>query len=187
MNNVIHSVNHVTFKQQIARTFAASKYYHNYSIIEFNMKNLIRFIAILFTAITLSALMAHLLELRVKINLSKEDYQIVQGIYSGWQWLGIFEIGAIILTIIWIIFDRKLKNIFPFLLTSLICFILSIFVFFIFTFPTNQETLNWTSLPNHWDELRKTWEYSHATRAILSLFGFSFLILALLKNTIGRQ
>ena len=61
------------------------------------MKNAIRFTAILFAVITLSALMAHLLELRVKINLSKEDYQIVQGIYSGWQWLGIFEIGAIIL------------------------------------------------------------------------------------------
>ena len=49
------------------------------------MKNLIRFIAILFTAITLSALMAHLLEIRIKINLLKEDYQTVQGIYSGWQ------------------------------------------------------------------------------------------------------
>ena len=63
------------------------------------MKNAIRFTAILFAVITLSALMAHLLELRVKINLSKEDYQIVQGIYSGWQWLGIFEIGAIILLV----------------------------------------------------------------------------------------
>ena len=51
------------------------------------MKNFIRFATLLFTAITLSALMAHLLELRVKINLSKEDYQTVQGIYSGWQWL----------------------------------------------------------------------------------------------------
>ena len=65
------------------------------------MKDLIRFIALLFTAITLSAVMAHLLEMPVKINLSKEDYQTVQGIYSGWQWLGIFEMGAILLTIIW--------------------------------------------------------------------------------------
>ena len=151
------------------------------------MKNLIRFIAILFTAITLSALMAHLLELRVKINLSKENYQIVQGIYSGWQWLAIFEIGAIILTIIWTIFDHKIKNVFPFLLTASICLIISTVVFFIFTFPTNQETLNWTSLPDNWDELRKTWEYSHAMRAILTLFAFSFLVLALLKNNISRQ
>jgi hypothetical protein len=146
------------------------------------MKNVIRFTAILFTAITLSALMAHLLELRVKINLSKENYQTVQGIYSGWQWLAIFEIGAILLTTIWAIIDRKLNPIFSFLLTALICFILSIIVFFLFTFPTNQETLNWTNLRDNWDELRKTWEYSHAARAILSLLGFSSLVIAILKN-----
>lgn len=147
------------------------------------MKNVIRFTAILFAVITLSALMAHLLELRVKINLSKEHYQVVQGIYSGWQWLGIFEVGAIVLTMTWVIIDRKLKTIFPFLLTALICFTLSFVIFFLFTFPTNQETLSWTSLPNNWDELRKTWEYSHAVRAFLSLFGFSFLVVALLKKS----
>jgi hypothetical protein len=147
------------------------------------MKNLIRFTALLFTAITLSAVMAHLLELRVKMLLSKEDYQTVQGIYSGWQWLGIFEMGAIILTVIWAVFDRKSKNIFPFLISALLSFVISITIFFIFTFSANQATLNWTSLPDNWDELRKIWECSHAIRAILSLFGFSFLVVALLKNS----
>ena len=90
--------------------------------------------------------------------------------------------GAIILTLIWAVFDRKL-NTFPFLLTALICFVLSIIIFFVFTFPTNQATLNWTSLPNNWEELRKTWEYSHGIRAMLSLVGLSFLVLALLKNS----
>lgn len=151
------------------------------------MKDLIRFIALLFTAITLSAVMAHLLEMHVKINLSKEEYQTVQGIYSGWQWLGIFEIGAILLTIIWAIFDRESKNAFPFLLSALICFVLSIIIFFVFTFPANQATLNWTNLPNKWEELRKTWEYSHAIRAVLSLCGLSFLVWALLKNNNNRH
>ncbi len=145
------------------------------------MRNLIRFTTLLFTAITLSAVMAHLLELRVKILLSKENYQTVQGIYSGWQWLGIFEIGAIISTLIWTIFDRKL-NTFPVLVAAAICFILSIIVFFSLTFPTNQTTMNWTNLPDNWAELRKTWEYSHAIRALLSLLGFSFLVSGLLKN-----
>lgn len=146
------------------------------------MRNVIRFTAILFAVITLSALMAHLLELRVKINLSKGSYQTVQGIYSGWQWVAIFEVGAILLTLIWGIIDRKLKTVPYFLWTALICFTLSIVIFFLFTFPTNQETLNWTNLPNNWDELRKIWEYSHAIRAILSLLGFSFLLVAILKN-----
>ncbi|HOY17613.1 MAG TPA: DUF1772 domain-containing protein [Haliscomenobacter sp.] len=146
------------------------------------MKNFIRFIAMLFTAITLSALMTHLLELRVKINLSKDSYQTVQAIYSGWQWLGIFEIGAILLTLIWVMIDRKASNIYPLLLSALVCFIISIVIFFTYTFPTNQATDNWTNLPGNWDELRKTWEYSHAIRAILSLAGFSILVISLLNK-----
>lgn len=136
----------------------------------------------LFTAITLSALMAHLLELRVKINLSQDNYQTVQEIYSGWQWLGIFEIGAILLTLIWVIIDRKAQNIYPLLLSALVCFIISIIIFFTHTFPTNQATDNWTNLPDNWEILRKTWEYSHAIRALLSLAGFSILVIVLLKN-----
>lgn len=151
------------------------------------MRDVIKFVAILFTAITLSATMAHLLEFRIKIDLSKENYQTVQSIYSGWKWLGIFEFGAIILTIIWTIFDHKFKNIFPFLLSASICFVLSIIIFFVFTFPTNQATLNWTSLPTNWQELRKIWEYSHAVRAILCLIGLSFLLLALLKSNNGTH
>ena len=147
------------------------------------MKNFIRFTTLLFTVIALSALMAHLLELRVKISLSREDYQTVQGIYSGWQWLGVFEIGAILLTIIWAIIDRKSKSVFPLLLAGLFCFVTSMAIFFAKVFPTNQATLNWTNLPENWQELRKSWEYSHATRALLSLLGFSFLVMALLKNT----
>jgi hypothetical protein len=38
------------------------------------MKDLIRFTTLFFSVLTLSALMAHLLEMRVKINLSKEKH-----------------------------------------------------------------------------------------------------------------
>ena len=146
------------------------------------MKNFIKFTAVLFAAITLSALMAHLLELRVKIDLSKADYQTVQGIYSGWQWLGIFEIGTIALTIIWMILERKAKKRYQLLLSALFCFIVSIAIFFIFTFPTNEATGSWTALPTNWNDLRQTWEYSHAARACLSLVGFSLLVGTLLKK-----
>ena len=74
------------------------------------MKNLLRFLAILFSVITLSALMTHLLELRGKINLPKENYQVVQSIYNGWAWLGVFEISAIILVLVWAINMRKAKE-----------------------------------------------------------------------------
>jgi Domain of unknown function (DUF1772) len=146
------------------------------------MKNLLRFITIFFEVITLSALLTHLLELPGKINLSKENYQVVQGIYRGWSWLGIFEIGAIFLTLIWTLADSRKKRIFPFLLTALLCFIISITIFFIFTFPANNTTVNWTQLPGDWQSLQKNWEYSHAVRAVLNLVGFSFLIVTLLKE-----
>lgn len=146
------------------------------------MKNLLRFLAILFSVITLSALMTHLLELRGKINLSKENYQVVQSIYNGWAWLGVFEISAIILVLIWAINMRRSKHIFSILLTALACFIISLVIFFIFTFPANVKTANWTELPANWEVLRKRWEYSHAVHAVLNLIGFCLLVTALLKE-----
>ena len=148
----------------------------------FCMKNLFRFITILFAVITLCALIAHLLELPGKINLSKENYLVVQSIYQGWSWLGIFEIGAVLFTMTWTIVDNRKKKIFPLLLTALLCFMVSIAIFFIFTYPANKATLNWTQLPDDWQILQKNWEYSHAARAILNLVGFSFLIVTLLKD-----
>ncbi len=146
------------------------------------MKNLLKFSTILFAVITLGALLAHLFALPGKIDLSKDDYLVVQRIYRGWAWLGMLEIGTIILTLIWAISERKKKNIFPWLVTALIIFVVSLVIFFMFTFPANQATTNWTTLPPDWETLRKNWEYSHAVRAVLNLIGFSFLIAVLLKN-----
>jgi hypothetical protein len=126
--------------------------------------------------------MTHLLELRVKITLPKDDYQVVQSIYSGWQWLGIFEIGAILLTFVWTMKVRKEKNVFPYILSALICFVISIVIFFTFTFPANQATVNWTKLPENWADLRREWEYSHAVRALLNLAGFMLLMIAILRK-----
>ncbi len=146
------------------------------------MKNFARLITVFFCVITLSALMTHLLELRVKITLPKDDYQMVQSIYSGWQWLGIFEIGAILLTFVWTMMVRKEKNVFPYILSALICFVISIVIFFTFTFPANQATVNWTKLPENWADLRREWEYSHAVRALLNLAGFMLLMIAILRK-----
>ncbi len=146
------------------------------------MKNLLRFVTILFEVITLCALMTHLLELRGKISMSQQNYFVVQGIYSGWAWLGIFEIGAILLTFIWTIAERKNNKIFSLLLFALIIFVVSLTLFFMFTFPSNTATANWTEVTSNWKILRERWEYSHAVRAILNLVGFCLLILAVLKN-----
>lgn len=146
------------------------------------MKVLIKFATVFSAVITLSALMAHLFELKAKIELPKEHYQIVQGIYRGWQWIGIFELATILLASVWTFLDRKSKTLLPYLVFALTCFVISTTIFFIFTLPTNQATINWTNLDSDWASLRETWEYSHAVRAVLHLTGFSFLILTLLKG-----
>ena len=145
------------------------------------MKHLLQFSTVLLAVIVLAALIAHLLSLPGKINLSKKEYQLVQGIYRGWAWIGMAEIAAILLILVWTITDRNDKHIFPWLLTALLCFTVSLAIFFIYTFPANQATANWTELPQNWQHLRNNWEYSHAVRAALNLLGFSFLIVVLLR------
>jgi cytochrome bd-type quinol oxidase subunit 2 len=146
------------------------------------MKNLVRFLTILFTVLPLSALLLNLFQLSVKIKLSKVDYQVVQNIFGEFPWLFMLEIAALGLTISLVIWERKKKRTFILLLIASVFFFISILLFFIYILPTNAKTSNWTNFPADWEDARSQWEYSNAIRAILNLIGFSFLILSLLKN-----
>jgi hypothetical protein len=146
------------------------------------MKNLVRFTALLLSIITTSALMAHLLALPGKIHLPAADYLTVQHIYSGWAFLGICEFGAIILSIIWTIQEQRHMRWFGWLFTATSLLVVSMAIFFLYTFPANQATANWTKLPGHWEALRKQWEYSHAVRAGLNLLSVSLLLWMLLRR-----
>jgi hypothetical protein len=55
-------------------------------------------------------------------------------------------------------------------------------VFWTYTYPANQATNNWTMLPENWVELRRQWEYSHATSAALNLVALVTLILSILSR-----
>jgi hypothetical protein len=142
--------------------------------------NVIRFSSLFFTALALGASMAHLLELPNKINLPRDQYAIVQQLYKGWALLGIVVILALISTLVLVIMVRHLRKAFALTLTGLICIVATQIIFWIFTFPANAQTKNWTILPENWFELRKQWEYSHATSAGLNLVAVIVLILSLL-------
>lgn len=146
------------------------------------MKDLTRYLTMLFAIIPLSALLCNLFELPAKMNLSKENYQAIQGVSSGLYWLIVFEIAALIMIAILIMIEKKKKRTFKRLLVALICFVISLALFFIFTLPANITTNSWTVFPTGWETLRLQWEYSNAIRAIISFTGFSFIVLALLKN-----
>ncbi len=147
------------------------------------MSNRFRFLTIFFSAITLSALIVQLLELRVNINVTKEGCRIVPGIYRRWVWLGIFEIGSAFLTGIWAFKEKEIESTFTYLMISFVCFAVSTVIFFLFTLPVNLTTSDWTQMRQGCDLVRQKWDYSHAINAALYLTGFGFLSGAvLLKN-----
>ncbi len=146
------------------------------------MKNLTRYLTMLFALIPLSVLLSNLFEIPVKINLSKDNYQLIQGFSSELVWLILFEVAALIMTVILIVIEKNKKRTFRHLLIALICFVISIALFFIFILPADITTNNWSDFPIDWESLRAQWEYSNAIRALLSFAGFSFIVLAFLKN-----
>jgi hypothetical protein len=59
---------------------------------------------------------------------------------------------------------------------------LALSVFFTYTYPVNQQTVNWTIMPANWQALRRQWEYSHAVGAGLYVGAFILLTLSLLTG-----
>jgi hypothetical protein len=145
-----------------------------------NLITTFRFLSILFTAVSMSAGFAHLFELPHKIDLPRDEYLIVQQIYRGWALLGIAVIGALVSTLVLSVLMRGNYRMFYLTLTATVCIALSLIVFFTFTYPVNQQTVNWTVLPENWQELRRQWEYSHAASAGLYFVAFITLTVSML-------
>jgi len=141
---------------------------------------IVRFLSLFLVALGLAPGMAHALELPNKINLSAEEYLTVQQIYRGWALLGIVEVAALLATLALTLMTRKQKGVFAWSLLAFLCVTANLIIFFSFTFPVNQQTNNWTVLPDNWQALRNQWEYSHAVNAGLYLIALIALILSLL-------
>jgi hypothetical protein len=143
----------------------------------------IYFLSLLFAALALAPAMAHLLELLNKMNLSRDEYLIVQQIYRGWNLLAVVVFGALLSTLALTITVRHDRKAFIFALIAFLCIVGTQIVFWTYTYPTNQVTNNWTVLPENWAALRRQWEYSHATSALLNLLAMiSVSISVLVRN-----
>jgi hypothetical protein len=142
----------------------------------------IYFLSLLFAALALVPSMAHLLELPHKINFSHDEYLVAQQIYRGWNLLAIVVFGALISTLALTITVRHQKKAFIFALIAFLCIAGTQIVFWTYTFPTNQITNNWTTLPENWTALRRQWEYSHATSALLNLLAMVSLSVSVLAR-----
>lgn len=141
-----------------------------------------RFCSLLFAALAFAPAAAHLLELANKIGLPRDEYLVVQQIYRGWALLGIVVFGALLSTLALAVLTRRRRGEFVPALVGFLCIAGTQVVFWTFTFPANQATGNWTTLPENWTALRSQWEYSHAASAVLNLVGFVAVVLSVLRG-----
>ena len=56
-------------------------------------------------------------------------------------------------------------------------------IFWVWTFPANQATTNWSVQPQNWEALRHQWEYSHLTAAVFQTIAIMALFIAVLRRS----
>jgi hypothetical protein len=139
-----------------------------------------QFVALLLTALALVPGGAHLLALSNKIDLPETAYFTVQGIYRGWALLGIVLCAAILADLALAIMLRHQRPAFWCALAAFLLMAVTLTIFFAWTFPANQATVNWTVVPEDWQALRAQWEYSHAVNAVLTFLALCAVALATL-------
>lgn len=129
----------------------------------------LQFFTIVVCALALIPSGAHLVALPNKIDLPQGDYFIVQGIYQGWAILGMLWPLALLLNGALAYLLRRQRRAFRFAVLATLCYALMLAIFFLWTFPANEATGNWSFAPAEWEELRWQWEASHAVNTLLSL------------------
>ncbi|HET9902814.1 MAG TPA: DUF1772 domain-containing protein [Xanthobacteraceae bacterium] len=142
---------------------------------------LLKFLAVVLTALALVPGGAHLFALPNKIAMAQDAYFVAQSVYRGWALFGIVLFGALAANAAlglaaW---RRGEPHVLP--LLAFLCIAATLGIFFGFTYPTNVATENWTVVPAHWDALRTRWEYSHAVNALIT-----FAALCLVTGSVVR-
>ena len=145
--------------------------------------NIAFFVALVASALVLGPALAHLFELPNKIVLSRDEYFVVQKVYRGWSklgWLLLVQLASLAAAAY---LARMEPHTLPLVLLGLVAVVAAQVVFWLFTYPANVATVNWTLTPDSWEKLRWQWEYSHAAGAALQLLAFCLLVLAVLGRT----
>lgn len=141
-----------------------------------------QFLALMFVALALIPSGAHLFALPNKIDLVRDQYFVVQNIYRGWALFGIVLFGALITSLALALLVRGRGAPFVFALIAFGCITLSLVIFFVWTYPANHVTDNWTAVPANWEQLRRQWEYSHAANAMVTFAAFCAVTLSVLTG-----
>lgn len=144
------------------------------------MESLAGLLALVLTAVALVPAAAHVLELPNKLPLPREAYLTVQQLYRGWSRIGFVIIAALITTLWFAVVAGESAEI-PATIAFL-AIVLTQVVFWLYTFPVNRRTHNWTEAPENWEELRDRWEISHAASALLNFIALVCVAVAILRS-----
>jgi hypothetical protein len=136
------------------------------------------FLALVFTALSLVPYAAHLFALPNKIGMTQEQYFTAQSIYSGWSLMAFILVPALLLNVAFAGSLYGHGRAFGFAAAACVLMLATLAIFFVWTYPANVATENWTSVPANWMQLRLRWEYSHAVNALLMIVVFSLVALA---------
>lgn len=130
---------------------------------------ILKLLALGLTALVVIPGGAHLFELPAKMRLSESGYFTVQSIYAGWALFAV-AIFAAIAANGWLFWSLRGSDVTASraALASALLIGLTLVIFFIWVFPANQATDNWTSIPADWETLRRNWEYGHAVNALIA-------------------
>jgi hypothetical protein len=140
------------------------------------------FCAVMLTAVSMAAGLAHVLQLGRKMPMDGADYLVAQQLYAGWNRLGFVIVGALVATTAIALIRRGERRLRIAGAVAALAIALALTLFFTFTLPVNRATADWTTLPPDWEPLRATWEYSHAAGAALQLAALSALVIGLLPR-----
>ena len=140
--------------------------------------NIVFFIAVMASVLTLGMALAHLFALPNKMAMSRDDYFVSQAAYLGWFQIWIVLLIQLVSLVMLAVLHHREPAVLWAVLIAIACFIAAQVLFWMFTFPANKATQNWTVIPANWETLRRNWEYSHAAAAIIGIVGFASLVIA---------
>jgi len=142
------------------------------------------FIALMSTAMALGPSFAHLFELPNKIGLARDAYFTVQQIYAGWNRLAYLLVIELVSMLALAVLMWHHTRAFYAAAVAILALAAAQAVFWLFTYPANVATNNWTTIPADWDSWRRQWEFSHAVGAFCQLTAMGALIVSLLARPV---
>jgi hypothetical protein len=147
-----------------------------------------RFSSIMATATTMSATVAHLMELPAKMAYEPSLYvRLHRTLYPNFgRTAGPAEALAVLTTgvLAWWSRERRPRA-FPLTAAAAGCLAAAHGIFWAVVQPVNVEMMRWPldAIPDDWRSWRDRWEYGHAVRAGLASAALAALTLSLLTDT----